>query len=233
MGPVAASLHHSHSNTRSEPRLQPTLQLMAMPEPQPTEQDQESNPHPHGYQLGLLPLSHNRNSQELMLFNVVVNIFFKSNFFMWCLYIKRQFLISWWPNGYGFGVVTAVAQIWSLAQELPHATSMAKKTYFLLFFFLSHACSIWNFPGQGSNPNCICDLHHSCGNAGPLTHCARLGIRPVSLQKHHWILDPLHHSGNSKTICFYVGPKCFYNHLSILIVHLDIFGIFFVHNRTM
>ena len=27
---AASSLHHSHSNARSEPRLQPTLQLMAM-----------------------------------------------------------------------------------------------------------------------------------------------------------------------------------------------------------
>ena len=31
---VAADLHHSHSNTGSEPRLQPTPQLMAMPDPQ-------------------------------------------------------------------------------------------------------------------------------------------------------------------------------------------------------
>ena len=30
IGAVATSLHHSHSNTGSEPRLQPTPQLMAM-----------------------------------------------------------------------------------------------------------------------------------------------------------------------------------------------------------
>ena len=29
----AAGLHHSHSNARSEPCLQPTPQLMAMPDP--------------------------------------------------------------------------------------------------------------------------------------------------------------------------------------------------------
>ena len=40
-------LHHSHSNTRSEPRLQPTPQLTAMPDPQPTEEGQGSNLHPH------------------------------------------------------------------------------------------------------------------------------------------------------------------------------------------
>ena len=34
---VAADLSHSHSNIGSEPRLQPTPQLMAMPDPQPTE----------------------------------------------------------------------------------------------------------------------------------------------------------------------------------------------------
>ena len=33
IGAVAAGLHHSHSNTRSEPRLQSTPQLMAMPDP--------------------------------------------------------------------------------------------------------------------------------------------------------------------------------------------------------
>ena len=33
MGAVAAGLHHSHSNARSEPHLRPTLQLTAMPDP--------------------------------------------------------------------------------------------------------------------------------------------------------------------------------------------------------
>ena len=33
IGAVVAGLHQSHSNTRSEPRLRPTLQLMAMPDP--------------------------------------------------------------------------------------------------------------------------------------------------------------------------------------------------------
>ena len=34
---VVACLHHSHSNTGSEPGLQPTPQLTAMPDPQPIE----------------------------------------------------------------------------------------------------------------------------------------------------------------------------------------------------
>ena len=45
---VAASLHHSHSNTRSKPHLRPTPQLTATLGPQPTERGQGSNPQPHG-----------------------------------------------------------------------------------------------------------------------------------------------------------------------------------------
>ena len=45
----AASLHPSHSNTRSEPHLWPTLQLMATWDPLPTERGQGSNPRPLGY----------------------------------------------------------------------------------------------------------------------------------------------------------------------------------------
>ena len=48
IGAVAAGLHQSHSNTRSEPRLQPAPQLTVTPDLQPTEQGQGSNPHPHG-----------------------------------------------------------------------------------------------------------------------------------------------------------------------------------------
>ena len=33
IGAIAASLRHSHSNARSQPRLQPTPQLKAMPDP--------------------------------------------------------------------------------------------------------------------------------------------------------------------------------------------------------
>ena len=33
IGDVAAGLHHSHSNARSRPHLQPIPQLMAMPDP--------------------------------------------------------------------------------------------------------------------------------------------------------------------------------------------------------
>ena len=48
IGAVAAGLRHSHSHARSEPRLQPTPQLVTTPTPQPTEGGQGLNPHPHG-----------------------------------------------------------------------------------------------------------------------------------------------------------------------------------------
>ena len=52
---------------------------------------------------------------------------------------------------------------------------------FLLFFF-SFLAATWHMvsPGQGSDPSLSCDLCHSCGNMGSLTHCARLGIKPAS-----------------------------------------------------
>ena len=48
IGATAAGLHHSHSNTGSELRLQSTPQLTAILDPRLTEQSQGSNPHPHG-----------------------------------------------------------------------------------------------------------------------------------------------------------------------------------------
>ena len=35
------------------------------------------------------------------------------------------------------------------------------------------------FPGQGSDLSCSCDLCLSCSKAGSLTHCAELGIKPA------------------------------------------------------
>ena len=45
---TATSLHHSHSNARSKPHLQPAPQFRAMLNPQPIEQGQGLNSHPHG-----------------------------------------------------------------------------------------------------------------------------------------------------------------------------------------
>ena len=62
----AASLQHSHSNTRSEPHLWPIPQLTTMLDPWPTEQGQRLSMCPHGYQSGWLLLSHDRNSLILL-----------------------------------------------------------------------------------------------------------------------------------------------------------------------
>ena len=35
-------------------------------------------------------------------------------------------------------------------------------------------------PSQGSDLRCHVELSHSCSNVGSLTHCAGLGIEPVS-----------------------------------------------------
>jgi len=45
-----------------------------------------------------------------------------------------------------------------------------------IFFPLTHG--VWKFLGQGSNPIRSCNLRHSCGNAGFLTHCTRQGSNP-------------------------------------------------------
>ena len=58
IGATATGLGHSHSNDRSEPGLQPMLQLTAMPDPRPTERGQGSNPQSHGYQWDSFPLCH-------------------------------------------------------------------------------------------------------------------------------------------------------------------------------
>ena len=48
-GTVAAGLHHSHSNARSQPPVQPTPHLMAELDPRPSKCGQGSNAHPHRY----------------------------------------------------------------------------------------------------------------------------------------------------------------------------------------
>ena len=67
----------------------------------------------------------------------------------------------------------------------------------LVFFFsLCWNCGLWKFPGQELNLSHSCNLHHSWGSDGSLTHCAGLGIKLTLLQRHHQILK-LCHSRNS------------------------------------
>ena len=87
----------------------------------------------------------------------------------------------------------------------------------------THGCthSIWKFPDRGLHISCSCDLSHCCGNAGSLIHCAGslihcvgLGIKLMLLQRQRWILNPLHHSGNSQHrtlfLLFFLMEHSFY-----------------------
>ena len=56
-----------------------------------------------------------------------------------------------------------------------HAWLLSFLSFF--FFFLPMA---YGFPGQGSTPSCSCDLCLTWGKAKSLTHCAKLGLKPVS-----------------------------------------------------
>ena len=48
-----------------------------------------------------------------------------------------------------------------------------------VFSYLWPLRSIWGSQAR-SDPSCRCNLSHSCGNTGSLTHCAGLGIEPAS-----------------------------------------------------
>ena len=67
IGAATPGLHHSRSNARLEPRLQPTLQLMATPDPSPTEWAQGSKVRPHGFWSRLFLLSHRGNAYFQLL----------------------------------------------------------------------------------------------------------------------------------------------------------------------
>ena len=73
IGAVAASLHHSHNNQGSKPRLPPTPQLSVMQDPWPTEQGQGSNLRPHGYESDLFPLHHCGNSRTWELLKLLLS----------------------------------------------------------------------------------------------------------------------------------------------------------------
>ena len=90
------------------------------------------------------------------------------------------------------------------------------------FFLFLATPQRMEFPGQGSDPSCSCNLSHSCGNTRSLTHCARPGIKPAS-QCSQDPLIMLHRSGNSKTgasnrrkivTCQAGGPSSYPYHLS-------------------
>ena len=85
--------------------------------------------------------------------------------------------------------------------------------FLFVCFSYGHTCSIWKFPGQGSNWSCSgqpmpqpqqCQIQATsatyasfCSNARSLTHWTRSGIEPTSSQRRHQILHLLSPNGNS------------------------------------
>ena len=76
---------------------------------------------------------------------------------------------------------------------------------FSVCFFLFSKVLLWGgggdlwhleLLGQGSDPSCNLNLSLSWGNAGSLTHCAGLGIKPISHLSHN-ATDPVCHSKSS------------------------------------
>ena len=118
------------------------------------------------------------------------------------------------------GVVLAhLGGHWNLSKRCPwdHMSIFRREESYLLlffFFFAFQGCtsSIWRFPGERSNWSCChwpmpqpqqhqiraksATYATTHGNAGSLTHWARLGIEPASHVSWSYLF-PLRHSGNS------------------------------------
>ena len=67
-----------------------------------------------------------------------------------------------------------------LFARISHQHSSIFHSFFL--FSQQHV----EFLGQGSDPSCSCDQHHSYGNARSLTHCAGPGSKPATWQRCGW-----------------------------------------------
>ena len=92
-----------------------------------------------------------------------------------------------------------------------------------LFFFFLVAPRPMEFPGQGSDASYSYDLSHSFSNAGSLTHCAWLGIKPrpsnAKMPSIH-----LHHSRNSS--CLFFEELYLLHDFTLLICsHVEIWGM--------
>ena len=79
-------------------------------------------------------------------------------------------------------------------RETIYESLLVKSDVFFLFvcLFVCFLATLQHteFPGQGSDLRCSCDLCRSCSNARSLTHCSGLGIEPVS-QRYRDAADPI------------------------------------------
>ena len=94
---------------------------------------------------------------------------------------------TWAAAGATLEQTHAFTVTWAIAVGfLIHCTTVGTLKIMPLVIFFSFfptflpAQQHMEFPGQVSDQSHSCDLHHSCGNTGFLTHCARPGLQPVS-----------------------------------------------------
>ena len=79
---------------------------------------------------------------------------------------------------------------------LGHITCHVTQSFGFFFLLFLVACGHTEFPDQGSDPSCSCNLSRRCGNTRSFTHCACRGSNLcLSTTGTPWIL--LCHSGNS------------------------------------
>ena len=79
--------------------------------------------------------------------------------------------------------------VW-FAEKIPPFFIFPIQWKYFFLFFQGHTCSIWKFPGQGSNESCSCQPMQiqalsatyttAHGNTRSLTHWVRPGIEPAS-----------------------------------------------------
>ena len=68
---------------------------------------------------------------------------------------------------------------WTLGRMYPFESLFWGVSFLFVFSFFD-CPTAHEVPRPGWDLSCSCDLSHSCGNTGSLTHCARPGIKPAS-----------------------------------------------------
>ena len=67
-----------------------------------------------------------------------------------------------------------------------YGAELALNTCWSFFhFFFGDTQNIWKFQSQGLNLSHMWELHHSCGNAGSLTHGTMKGTPKHASSNHH------------------------------------------------
>ena len=95
-------------------------------------------------------------------------------------------------------------------QDSAQYITLYKCYLFYFFIFFCYFLGIWRFMCLALNVSCSCELHSSCGNDG--SYVPGWGWSPrLSCDLSHcsWILNPLHHSGNSSVSFYNVIPFVF------------------------